>query len=394
VVAIALLLLTPYGREMSTFVRPYSLAMWLSAWSSLLFLPLLVGGGRLRDYVGFVVVSTLAAYSLAMTGWVLLVEAVVVGGAAAAAAAREGVAAAVRRHRPLALALAAVLALSLPYVAAAARLQGHIGHPSAANSMRAALTPKYYVSGPLYLLAMPAGLGYAAAALSVVGAAVAVWRRDRVGMFLAVLVAAQIALTHGFLEGRSGFAFRYLAPAFPALCLLAASGAENLIVRLPGRRAIVTAGAGAALVAAAASAHDARPSIGPWREVAADLRDQPGRKVVFFDIGWDAQRLEYEARHDAQVCVRSDRGPGWGAGGRLMTAGYVRSVTTRESSEARMFFYQLDPVWRRSVFDEAFTPEMARLGCALAYERRVPSYARDDPEGTGAVIVGYRCHGG
>src|SRR6185503_2159348 len=93
--------------------------------------------------------------------------------------------------------------------------------------------------------------GYGFGFLAVAAAAYAAWdgvrRRNLLVGFLIFVVAVQISLSHGFLAGRSAFAFRYLAPAFPALCMLVGIGAYALVshFRLPE---LTLVGAAAALL--------------------------------------------------------------------------------------------------------------------------------------------------
>jgi hypothetical protein len=212
---------------------------------------------------------------------------------------------------------------------------------------------------------------------------------------LILIVAVQIALSHGFLAGRSAFSFRYLAPAYPALCMLVGIGA-HAIVRKHRMANLTLVGASAAilLVAGASSARAyGHQSVGPWRQLRADLLTLPGDKVVFFDVGWDGQRLQYETRRDPSVSVMTNPGTGWATGGALLTPDYVSGTIRERAPRTSMFFYQYDSVWRRSTFDSAFVPGMQRLGCAKTYERDVPTYTRAIPDTLkGAVVVGYKCH--
>jgi len=396
VVAGALLLLTPYSEYLTGALRPYALSVWLSLWSSLLFIPLVTGARRHpMAYLSYTVVTVCLAYTTSMASWVLCAHGVCAIAGLAMAAPRGGARHAFADRTGLWLSLAAIAVLYLPYVIGVWRLQGALGHPSLAASLAAAANPRYFVSGPLYLLSMPAGLGY----LALAAVAAALWsgvsRRDPVVGVLATMVLLQIAMTHGFLEGRSGFSFRYLAPAYPALCLLAGVGVDRMAARVRaadlGLRVFAAGALAASIVVFARAPH--APPVGAWRQVAADLRRLGGTKFVFFDTGWDAQRLQYEVRHDADVRVLSDPGTGWDSGGRIMTPAYVTGAIDRYTGSATMFFYQFDPVIRADVFDRAFAPAMARHGCTRVYQREVPTYERSLPGDGGALLYGYACHG-
>ena len=395
-VATALLLLTPYSGFLTSALRPYSLSVWLSLWSCLLFMALLLGlRRRAVSYAGYVVVTALMAYSVAMTSWILLAQGLCAVAVYGVAAGREGLRRALVQQAGLFLSLAAVAMIYLPYVIAVWRVQGHLAHPAIAATLAATTNPRYFVSGPMYLLAMPGGLGY----LALAAAAFAMWsgvrRHDPATGVLTAIVLLQIALTHGFLEGRSPFGFRYLAPAYPALCLLAGLGAGRVFSRVRAAGIGVTACAAgvlvAALVAFVRTPH--APPAGLWRQVRADLLRLPGTKMVFFDIGWDAQRLQYEVRDDPDVRIMSDAGSGWDTGGRMMTAEYVARTIDRNVGPGTMFFYEFDPVINTRAFDEAFAPGMLRHRCVRVYQRDVPTYARASPGDAGALLYGYACHG-
>jgi hypothetical protein len=396
VVAGALLLLTPYSEYLTGALRPYALSVWFSLWSSLLFIPLLTGARRHPStYLGYTIVTGCLAYTTAMASWVLFAQGVCAVAGLALAVPRRGARPALADHAGLFLSLAAIALLYLPYVIGVWRLQGRLGHPSLAASVAAAVNPRYFVSGPVYLLSMPGGLGY----LAVAAIAVALWsgvtRRDPLVGVLATLVLLQIAMTHGFLEGRSPFGFRYLAPAYPALCVLAGVGVDRMAARVRSADLALTVFAASVLAASIATFARAphAPPVGAWRQVAADLRLLAGAKFVFFDTGWDAQRLQYEVRHDPDVRVLSDAGSGWDTGGRTMTPAYVTDAIDRYTGSATMFFYQFDPVTRADVFDRAFAPAMARHRCARVYQREVPTYERSLPGDGGAQLYGYACHG-
>lgn len=388
-ITLGVLLLSDYGLYLTGVVRPYALVAWLSLWSCLLFCAILIHGHRsTRAYAAYIIVTSLMAYSLAMGSWLLLSEGVCLLVAIGLAWRRGGAKHARRQHGGLLLALASVGLVYLPYVVAVSRLHGALGHPSFGASLGAALNPRYYVSGPLYLLAMPFRLGLVAAAFTAYGVWTGLRRRDALIGVLLGIVAIQVAMTHGFLEGRSPFAFRYLAPAYPAVCLLAGIGAGRWLETTRRARQVVAACAACVLAAAGVAAARAPQQApgGVWRQVRGDLALFSGPKVVFFEIGWDGQPLQYEARHDPALRVMTNPGPGWGTGGQTMTPEYVSGVIAREARSPAAFFYHVDPLAHGAAFETAFVPAMARRGCARVYERALPHDG-------GAVLYGYVCHG-
>jgi hypothetical protein len=392
-VAIAMLLLSPFSRELATFVRPYALSETLAAASMLLCYRLLTPAADRRTAIAYVLVTVLMLYTLAMAMWVFTAEAAILGVVLIATAARAAVSAAIAKFRVGIVSVIIVGILFLPYAVLAWITQGSIGHPTLGASLRAALNPRYYVSGPLLYLTLPWHATVLPVAFAAIAVADALWRRDHFVAFLIAFVIVQIACTHGFLEGRSGFAFRYLAPAMPALYLIVGLGAARLAdaVRRSSRIAAVIGLVLLSCAAVAAARTWNQPHIGVWRDVAADLRRLPGPKMVFFDVGWEAAPFAYEVRHDADVHLMTDPGTGWATAGQAMSSAYVTRAIDAGAGAMRMFFYQFNPTGHRSTFDETFAPAMARLACRRTYERRVPADSATN-NGLGAALYGYGCH--
>jgi hypothetical protein len=394
VIAVAMLLLSDYGRYITVEIRPYSMAAFFSCWSCLLFWRI-ARRPTLTRCVAYVALTSLMAYTVAVASWIFAAQAL---GAAIIAwrdARRSGLRRALIERRQLLASLTVAGLIYLPYVLTVWRLQSGIGQTTALVAIQDGLNPRYFVSGPMYLTRAAYGIGF----LALAAAAYAAWegfrRREAFIGFLILIVAVQISLTHGFLAGRSGFAFRYLAPAYPALCMLVGIGADAMMRNFRMADLWLVGASSAILLAAIASFPRAygRQAVGPWRQLRADLVKLPGDKVVFFDVGWDGERLQYETRHDPSISVMTDPGTGWATGGVIMPQDYVRRIIQERAPRTSMFFYQYDSVWRRSTFDSAFVPEMQRLGCVKTYERNVPTYTRANPDTLkGAVVVGFRCH--
>jgi len=397
VVAAAVVLCTDYSRYLTMMVRPYSMAVFLAFWSCLLFWRLTRSEARMSwTWAGYTLTTLLMLYTVSIAGGVVVAEGLAATIILVLRAKRDGLRSAFISVRPILFALSVVACLYLPFVLYAWSLRRTIGHATASHSLETMFTPRFFVTGPLYLLRAAYGTGFLAAALAVYAAWQGLLRRATFVAFLIVIVAGQIAFSHAFLAGRSGFAFRYLAPAFPALCLLVGVGAEYVCRSF--RQAEQILATSAALLALGTGIGFARADwhrVGPWRALRGDLDKMQGEKIVFFDVGWDGQRLQYETRRDTAITVLRRRGPGWSWGGSVMTPDYItRSVDERRAS-ASAFFYQFDPVSNRSNFDSAFVPAMEKLGCKKTYVREVPTYTRTvaDPS-KGALVVGYSCNAG
>jgi hypothetical protein len=394
VVTVGMLLLSDYGRYVTVEVRPYSMAALFSCWSCLLFWRLATAPNAKR-VAGYIVLTCLMTYTVAVASWIVAAHVMSAAMIIVYDARRVGLRHALQNRRLLVAALMISGVVYLPYVVSVWMIQSTVGRPSALAALKEGLNPRYFVSGPMYLTRTAYGVGF----LAVAAAAYAAWdgfrRRDLFIGFLIFVVAVQISLSHGFLAGRSAFAFRYLAPAFPALCMLVGIGAHAVLRNFRLAELTLVGAAAAMLIGAIASFPKAtgRERQAPWRRLRADLVRLPGEKVVFFDVGWDGQRLQYETRHDPSVSVMTDPGTGWATGGIYLSPEYVTRVIRERAPQTSMFFYQFDSVYRRSTYDSAFVPEMHRLGCVRQYRRDVPTYTRvADNQLKAATIVGYVCH--
>jgi hypothetical protein len=397
VAAAAVLLCTDYSRYLALMVRPYSMAVFLAFWSCLLFWRLVSGpASPWKTLTGYAITTVLMVYTVSIAICLVVAEGLVATIVLAVRAKHDGVRPAFLSLLPIIVALLMVALTYLPFALYVWSLRRTIGHASTSHSLHRMVTPRFFVTGPLYLLHAAYGTGFLAAALVVYAAWQGLLRRVGFVAFLMAIVAGQIAFSHGLLAGRTGFAFRYLAPAFPALCLLVGVGAEYLYRNF--RRAeqvLVTSAAALALGGAIGFAKTDWHHVGPWRQLRTDLDKMQGEKIVFFDVGWDGQRLQYETRRDRDITVLRRRGTGWSWGGSVMTPDYItRSVDERRAS-ASAFFYQFDPVSNRSNFDSAFVPAMEKIGCKRTFVREVPTYTRTvaDPS-KGALVVGYSCNAG
>ena len=254
VITAGVLMLSDYGLYLAGLIRPYALAMWLALGSTLLFWAIVVRGARsARAHAAFVVVTILMIYVLSMGTGVLVAEGVCLCVAVAVAWPRLGAAETWRRYGRIVIAVGIVGVAQLPYTIAVSRLNTGIGHTSISAQLAAAFNPRHYVSGPLYLLAMPFHLGLIFAVTALSAAGVALVRRDAAVGILCAIVAIQIAMTHGLLEGRSALV--------PVPC-----------ARLPG--GVPSCGNRRGRVGP--SAEKAARSCGLVRRLCARRRDRPG----------------------------------------------------------------------------------------------------------------------
>ena len=396
VVSLAVLLLSGFSLYLTPTLRPYSLSVWFSLWSCLSLGWLLRDPRRGAAACLWYIVPTLAlAYSLTLAVWTLIAQGLFVVGVVVLETVRRGTLRAVERYGAVLLSLAIVALLYVPHGIGFLRFQSALGRPSLWLSLVAAFNPRHFVSGPIYLLTMPGGLGVLAAALAAVGVLIGTRDRDPLVGLLLTVIAVQIAATHGSLAGRYSFSFRYLTPAYPALCLLAGLGAGWCLAML--RRADLMVGAGAVVVLALAAVAFARaPHVAPessWRRLAVEFRAISGQKFVFFETGWEAQPLRYETRRDPDVHMRNQDGPGWKTFGQVITPDYVTQTIDREAVPGTRWFYHVDVARGSRIFDETFVPAMARHRCARVSERAVESYETEDFVGNLARLYGYACAG-
>ena len=174
-----------------------------------------------------------------------------------------------------------------------------------------------------------------------------------------------------------------LRPAFLAACTLVSLGIQQFqpLVRQPVW--LVLVGLLAVLAGSKFQAFhaymNAESDTGQFTIMHRELMKYPGKKVIFFDVGYDGQHLEYVTRDDPDVSYATMRGRGWASGGAYrITEEYVRSTIEHSQGTTRCFFYFVHepggPVAK------AFVPTLERKGY-----RRTPRF----PLIWGHEVVGY-----
>jgi len=161
-----------------------------------------------------------------------------------------------------------------------------------------------------------------------------------------LVAAGQVAFVIYFMTGRAqGPSGRYIAPALPAVCFLAATGWHHLAARLPRALWAAVPLALAYLswpefVAYTAYAKTPAP-VGPLERLRIVLERRPGKKVIFFDVGYAGQDLEYVLRDNPEITFATMRGTGWASGGSdHLDAEYIRATILRTHAETRCYHYQ------------------------------------------------------
>jgi uncharacterized membrane protein len=372
-----------YTHYLAQELRPYALAVVTSFLATILLLRLLGRPAR-RGAILYGLAAVGMLYTLAFDVWVFISHGLAVAAVLLHAARRDGITAALRRHVPTLTAVAAVGLLYLPYLILVVHWQLNPGpgwRAALAQASRAAV----YTEGVRGLLQLQFPLLQAVYALIALAAADRLARRSGEPLLWLLLVAGHLAFVHGFLLGRTGVQNRYYAPAFPVLLYVIATGLDRLMPRVTRLVWPVTLAALAVTACLlwepfAAYARAPQPR-GGWRQIHDRIRALPGRKVIFFDTGYEGQMLEYEARHDRDLAFRTQKGSGWASGGdNHLDPDYVERSLREEEAATSCFLYFVDK-GPQSPFFSTFVPMVQQLGYGPvpspgdkihAYCRRVP----------------------
>ena len=353
-----------YTKYLAQELRPYSLAALTTFVATILFLRALADPTPRRAW-RYAVAAVLMLYSLAFDVWVFTVHGVYVLGVVATRCARRPPREVARELRYLLAAMVGVGLGYLPYFVCVYLWQGHSGsgHPTWSGAWHEVTVAPYSDTLKAFL---PFGAPYSFALYGFVLLVVLVDVSRRRADFLlwTALIVGQIAFVHGFLYGRTSIANRYYTPAYPALLFIVALGASWAMTAT--RRLWWVAPIMLALLVwdgftPFAASVRAPLAGGRWRELRRNLSSVPGRKVVFFDVGYNGQMLEYEARNDRSIVLATQKGRFWAAGGDShLDPAYIEATIAREAQTTRCFYYVIEH--SPGPYNSAFLPAVERLG--------------------------------
>jgi hypothetical protein len=106
--------------------------------------------------------------------------------------------------------------------------------------------------------------------------------------------------------------------------------------------------------------HTPRP-VGKWETLAREMKKHPGKKVIFFYIGYAGQDFEYEARDDPKIVVATMKGERWAAGGdNHLGDSYVADLVDKTHAETSCYYYWVQG--SDAVVNNVFAPRMKQLG--------------------------------
>jgi hypothetical protein len=348
---------------LATNVRPYGMATLATLAASVLLVRLARAPTR-RRAIAYAVWATVMLYTMAFNIATFMAHSLAAAAVVTVDLARFGRLAAWRRHRGLLLAMGTVVIAYLPYLFLALHYQYK---PNPVRTIDKVLRYGTYELTVMdhFQLATPVMLGLCALwAVGIVGEL-----RERNGLVLLwpLMAVGQIAFVYFFIVGRSpiGPQGKYMMPSFVALAALAAFGVHHLLAARARAAWLVLPPLLAALVwPRYRQFHDYMKSSippGPFGVLHREMSKQHGKKVIFFDIGYDGQHLEYVIRNDPDITTATDRSSGWGSGGtNRLEASYVLATIGRSHATTRCYYYYLK--YPSGPYATTFVPAMQRLG--------------------------------
>ena len=358
----ALFLESALSHYLSTALRPYGMAVFLTLVSSVMLLRMVREPTR-RPATVYVAWTLAMLYTMAFDVGVLLGHGaflVLVW----AADLRLGLRTMLRRHRATIAAMAACALGYLPYFL----LAYHYHYaPNRQHNAHLALSVSAYVGPLLEHLHFGASwmtLFYALMGIALLGAAA---RRDPSALAWLLTFLIQMAFVWIFIVGRSviGMQGRYLAPGYVAAIVLAALGFEQLVARTNpaawiGTLLFLLWLAWPAAQAFHVAQHTPGP-VGPWASLHQEMKTHPGKKVIFFYIGYSGQDFEYEVRDDPSVITATMRGRLLASGGDShLDPAYVAGIIDKTHADTSCYYYWIQG--SNSVYANVFVPAMKRLG--------------------------------
>ncbi|MGH7897869.1 MAG: hypothetical protein ACREQQ_07945 [Candidatus Binatia bacterium] len=358
-------------RYLAQTLRPYALAAVTTFAATILFTRLLRRPGR-GAAVAYAAAALLSLHTLAFDVWAFFCQGLALA-AVVAWESRAGWRVALERHAAALLAVAGVALAYVPYLVLVWHWQSGIGRPDVSGSLDVILHADHLHELGVLLGGLPRWAVWLAIAALVYGVAAERRLGNSTALLIAVIAVGQVAFVQGFLYGRGPVADRYYTPVFPLFWFVVAIGFDHLIPRPPRLlwlASLAALGGAAWMLAPSFLENLARPiPRSPWRQVRDALIAMPGRKVVLFDYGFEAQMLEYEVRNDRDVVVKSRRQTSWkGYPEHIATESLrpedVRAALDGERADCFLYFVGRALVDRGpgSPYFSAFVPEMDRRG--------------------------------
>ena len=369
---------------LATAVRPYGLATLCTIVSCALLLRTLREPTPQRLW-GYGVWTVLMLYSMAFSVATFLVQGLFVVGTCLVQGAQRGWRPTWERRRGLLLVMAAVTVAYVPYLWMAIHYQYR---PNATDTLPLVLNLATYQRSLANQFRFPEAMMQALYVLCLFALVVRLKERRPDVLLWPLLIVGQIGFVWFFIVGRSpiGVQGKYLMPAFVALAVLATIGFQQLTARAKPAIWLAVPVALAVLVLPAWRTfhhHFGAPvPQGPFARLHVEMARQPGKKLIFFDTGWEGQHLEYVTRNDPDIEYGTQRGTGWASGGEnRLSPTYIVQTIERTAPTTRCYYYYLERPGE--VFATAFVPTMKRFGYTelpplpVTHGRRVPGFCRN-----------------
>ena len=316
------LLLTFSGltHYLATAVRPYGMAALCTLVSSVLLVRSLREPTR-RRAVAYAVWTWVMLNTMAFEIAAFMVQALVAGVSLAVDMGRIGWRETIRRHRYLVIAMVAVVLGYVPYLLMALHYQYH-SNPT--DTLRYVLSVATYERAIQSHFQLSPPLMMGVLALCVVGLIGELRARNVDRAVVAVdggwADCVRVVLHRGAQSDRRAGQIHDACvrggrgPLRPGL---SAAGAARPPVGLAGHTRSAGLRAWPRWQEFHAYMRTAVP-VGGFGVLRLEMAKHPGKKVMFFDIGYDGQHLEHIIRDDPDVTTATHRGRGWSSGGNAL----------------------------------------------------------------------------
>jgi hypothetical protein len=375
-------ILLEFGSMYAREARPYSLSALTSFAATLSLVDALDHPRSIRAGILYGFWATVTLYSLAFDVAVVLIHGLYFLFTFTRSARKDGLGAAFDRYQRLAAVFAGVALLYLPYLVLVVKWQASIGHPSLVGSLGEVLDPRH----PAQAIYRFSGGKLVALVMTVALVAAVLERHKLIGLSLA-LFFGQVAFVHAFMHGRGSFNLRYLMPAFPIFCLLVALGADRLLSRAgkiawPVILVALLAENGLAAASFVTGLREPAPRL-KWRKLYDAIEPLPGKKAVFFDVGWVGQPFAYISRKDPRVVPLLQPGRGWFTGGSPLAATYVGESIAGMKADCFVYVLTFERPEADGPYRGAFVSAMKELGYREALHLAHPDDGGDSWDARG-----------